>query len=1033
MDPSESGGSNICRFLPNRWWIACLLYVFASFLVPNDIYSAESQRPKRVLIISTGSRLAPGFVIVDQQLLRVLGNIPSVRTETYAENLDLVRFPSERYRQIFRDYLADKYAAHHPDLVILVFVGTLGIPGKLLPELFPGTPIVVAGFTEEEVRTDQFGTLVSGVAQRVNPRATLELILRLQPEMRRVVVIGGTAEIDRQVLQRVKEAAQSIKGHIQLDFWDNLTMAELRKAVIAVPQDSAILYARMFRDAAGQAVISSEVGQWIAQSANVPVYVMTDASFGTGAVGGSLASIEAFGKRAGELARLILTGTAPVSLPFEIRTDSVPTFDWRALKRWGISESRLPPGSMMRFKPQSMWEQYYWYIIGALIIIVIQTAIIADLLLQRARRRRAEAGLLESQQFMELATEAGGIGLWVRDLVKGDLWVNPRLRSLLGFGQADVLGVDEVLARIHPDDRAQVMSVIQRAEETAIPFDLEFRISITDTPERWIAVRGQFMRGPQGQLLRRMGTMIDITGRKLAEQQLWESEENFRRLVENTSAVIWQADIDTWVFSYVGPQAVKLLGYPLEQWYEKDFWISHIHPDDRERAVNTCLTMSKSAQEFDFEYRMIGAAGEVVWIHDIVNCQYHDGKPTELRGLMLDITERKRAEESLRESEEHYRALTETASDVIITMDQDSTILFVNGAAEKIFGYVPAELIGQKITALMPELLRHRHKEDMRRYLETGERSFSWSAVSFPGLHRSGREISLEVAFAESGIGDKRIFTGIIRDITERKHADAELRRNREELAHVTRITTMGELAASLAHELNQPLTAILSNAQAAQRFLSGKPSDIEEVREILHDIVEDNKRAGEVIRQLRALVKKGEFDFSSIDLSDIIQEIMSLVHSDAVLRNLRVRLDVDPDLPRARGDKIQLQQVLLNLLLNAFEAMKDCPADERDVSVRAELDGRDMLQISVSDHGTGLTSDQLDKIFQPFFTTKREGLGMGLSISRSIVQAHGGRLWAENNADHGATFYFTLPVTGVAVEQKEDPTGPRGWLAASK
>jgi PAS domain S-box-containing protein len=1010
VDRSDSPTATNRRFQRSKSWIFCLLCLFASFSAPSKIYGGESERPKRVLIIATGSRLAPGFVIVDQQLLRVLGNIPSVRTETYAENLDLVRFPSERYRQIFRDYLADKYAAHHPDLVILVFVGTLGIPGKLLPELFPGTPIVVAGFTEEEVRTDQFGTLVSGVAQRVNPRATLELILRLQPEMRRVVVIGGTAEIDRQVLQRVKEAAQAIKGHIQIDFWDNLTMAELRKAVIAMPQDTAILYARMFRDAAGQAVISSEVGQWIAQSANVPVYVMTDASFGTGAVGGSLASIEAFGKRAGELARQILTGTAPASLPFEIRSDSVATFDWRALKRWGIAESRLPPNSVVRFRARSLWEEYRWYVIGALIVIGVQGAMIADLLLQRARRRRVEADLVENRQFMELATEAGGIGLWVRDLVKGDLWVNPRLRSLLGFGQADVLGVDEVLARIHPDDRAQVMSVIQRAKETAIPFDLEFRTSITDTPERWLAVRGKFMRGPQGQLLRRMGTMIDITGRKLAEQQLWESEENFRRLVENTSAVIWQADIDTWVFSYVGPQAVKLLGYPLEQWYDKDFWISHLHPDDRERAVNTCLTMSKSAQEFDFEYRMIGAAGEVVWIHDIVNCQYHDGKPTELRGLMLDITERKRAEESLRESEEHYRALTETASDVIITMDQDNTILFVNGAAEKIFGYVPAELIGQKITALMPDLLRHRHMEGMRRYLETGERSLSWSAVSFPGLHRSGREISLEIAFAESGIGDKRVFTGIIRDITERKHADAELRRNREELAHVTRITTMGELAASLAHELNQPLTAILSNAQAAQRFLANNRVDVEEVREILRDIVDDNNRASEVIRRMRALVRKEELEFNSLDLTGMIREIVLLVHSDAVLHNVRVSCDFAARLPEVRGDKIQLQQVLLNLLLNAFDAMKDCSVEDREVLLRVE-GGAGMVEVSVSDHGPGLTSDKLDKIFQPFFTTKREGLGMGLSISRSIIEAHGGHLWAENNNGRGATFHFTVPV----------------------
>jgi PAS domain S-box-containing protein len=904
VDRSHSPDSKNRRFQRSKWWISCLLCVFASFSASSNIYGAESERPKRVLIISTGSRLAPGFTLVDQQLLQAL-SIPSVQIETYAENLDLVRFPSERYRRIFSEYLTAKYATHPPDLVILVYVGNLEIPGKLLPQLFPGTPIVVAGFTEEEVRTDQFGPLVSGLAQRVNPRATLELILRLQPEVRRVVVIGGTSEIDRHVLHRVKEAAQTIKDRIEIDFWDNLTMAELRKAITAVPRNTAILYARMFRDAAGQAFISSEVGQWIGQWANVPVYVMSDASFGTGAVGGSLASIEAFGKRAGELARLILTGTSPTSLPFEIRTNSVPTFDWRALKRWSISESRLPPGSMVRFRPTSMWEQYRWYIIGALLIIAIQTAMIVDFLVQRARRRRAEGGLLESQQFMELATEAGGIGLWVRDLVRGDLWVNPRLRSLLGFGQAEVLGVDDVLARVHPDDRAQVMSVVERAQESGKPFDVEFRTAeLPGVPQRWVATRGQLMRGPQGQPLRRMGTMIDITGPKLAEQALSESEENFRRLVETTAAVIWQADIESWMFTYVGPQAVKLLGYPLEQWYEKDFWVSHIHPDDRQRAVDTCLTMTRTAEEFEFDYRMINVSGEAVWVHDIVNCQHQNGKPKQLRGLMLDITERKRVE--------------------------------------------------------------------------------------------------------------------------------AELQEQRAELAHVARISIMGELAASLAHELNQPLTAILSNAQAGLRFMTSKRGNLGEVREILQDIVKDNSRAGEVIRRMRALVKKEALESATLDLASLIRDVVALLHSDAILQNVQIALELDDSLPPVWGDRVQLQQVVLNIMLNAFDAMRECPADERKVKVRAEPDGAALIKVAVSDRGTGLSGDKLDKIFQPFYTTKREGLGMGLSITRSIIEAHGGRLWAENNADHGATFSFTLPVTHGA-EQKEWSTEARESPASSK
>jgi PAS domain S-box-containing protein len=212
--------------------------------------------------------------------------------------------------------------------------------------------------------------------------------------------------------------------------------------------------------------------------------------------------------------------------------------------------------------------------------------------------------------------------------------------------------------------------------------------------------------------------------------------------------------------------------------------------------------------------------GVIRWIAARTEIEFGaNRKPRRMLGVAMDITERKRVAESLRESEEHYRALAETATDVILTIDQDSTILFVNAAAEKMLGYPPAELIGQKITVLMPEPLRQGHSEGMRRYLQSGEKRLSWGAVSFPGLHKSGREISLEISIAESRMSDRSVFTAIMRDITERKRAEYELRRQNEELAHVTRISTMGELSRIVrAHELNQPLTAILSNTQAAQR-----------------------------------------------------------------------------------------------------------------------------------------------------------------------------------------------------------------------
>jgi two-component system sensor kinase FixL len=216
-----------------------------------------------------------------------------------------------------------------------------------------------------------------------------------------------------------------------------------------------------------------------------------------------------------------------------------------------------------------------------------------------------------------------------------------------------------------------------------------------------------------------------------------------------------------------------------------------------------------------------------------------------------------------------------------------------------------------------------------------------------------------------------------------------------------------------LAHELNQPLTGILSNAQAAQRFLALNPADLDEVREILKDIVQDDNRASEVIQKLRALYKKEALTFAPLDLPGVIDDVVQLMHSDAVLHNVRIALETDAALPRARGDRVQLQQVVLNLLRNAIDAMKDRPMNDRVVLVCAQQQDAAYLRVAVKDRGTGLTADKLDRIFQPFYTTKRDGLGMGLSISRSIIEAHGGRLWAENNPDRGMTFYFTVAVEG--------------------
>jgi nitrogen-specific signal transduction histidine kinase len=248
-------------------------------------------------------------------------------------------------------------------------------------------------------------------------------------------------------------------------------------------------------------------------------------------------------------------------------------------------------------------------------------------------------------------------------------------------------------------------------------------------------------------------------------------------------------------------------------------------------------------------------------------------------------------------------------------------------------------------------------------------------------------------------------------DITGRKQAELAARLHQQELAHLTRVAMLGELSGALAHELNQPLTAILSNAQAGQRLLAREPVDLAEVRDILHDIAEDDRRAGEVIKRLRAMLKKDEVKSLPLDLNELVEEVIDFSHSDLITRNVALTVELAPALPPVLGDRVQLQQVLLNLVLNACEAMKAKPTWERRLTMATAPDADDGVRVSVVDRGTGIPADELERVFEPFFTTKEHGLGLGLSICRSIVAAHGGRLWAGNNENGGATFHLTLPL----------------------
>lgn len=373
-----------------------------------------------------------------------------------------------------------------------------------------------------------------------------------------------------------------------------------------------------------------------------------------------------------------------------------------------------------------------------------------------------------------------------------------------------------------------------------------------------------------------------------------------------------------------------------------------------------------------------------------------------IAGLLIARRRRRSAEDSLRQKTEELTQFFNVSLDLLAIANTDGYFLLLNPAWEKILGYRTEELMAHQILDFV-------HPDDVEATREALTRLTSQLCIiHFENRYRAkdGTYRCLEWSAAPAG---RLVYAGA-RDITERLEAEAEDQQRREELAHVTRIAMMSELTTSLAHEINQPLTAILSNAQAAQRFLSQSPPNHDEIRQILQDIVRDNERASGVVRKVRALVKKEQPRYEALDLNELMQQVVDLLRGETLLGGLSIRTDFSSEPATVHGDAVQLQQVTLNLILNSAAASRDSPLPQRRIIVGTRIVGSRMVEASVTDFGVGIDEAHIERLFQPFYTTKPNGLGMGLPISRTIVKAHGGWMGARNNPKGGATFYFVLP-----------------------
>ena len=730
-------------------------------LTPSAL-AAEPEARSSVLLLYAEARLLPAIVATDVSIRSTLQSGSESPVHFYTEYLDLSWFPGEGHERQLRNLLRQKYANRKLDLVIPAGAHALRFALKHRASLFPGVPIVFCAVDKPSVAGLELGPDVTGVWMSVDWSATLDVALRLQPDTRRVIVIQGASDLDRRLAAQAREAFSTYQGRIEFTYLIGLPMEQLLKEVAALPDRTVVVFGSLLREGAGRTFVPMEALSLIAPTSRAPIYGLFDTLVGGGIVGGRVVSFQAQGVKAAELGLRALRGQRVEPADQIDQNPNVYMFDWRQLRRWGISEDRLPPGSVVRYKEPSTWDLYKWHIAGAVTLVVAQTLLIAGLLVQRTKRRRLQLSLRETQDRFRLMADSAPVMMWMSG----------------------------------PDTRC------------------------THFNRRW----------------------LEFTGRPLERE----------------------------------------LG---------DGWSEGVHPDDLASCLAAYRRAFEARREFTLEYRLRRFDGEYRWVLD-------------------------------------------------------------HGAAR--FG---------------PD-------------------------GSFSG------------------------YIGSCIDVTEQRQAEEAAREHREELAHALRVTTMGELAASLAHEINQPLAAIMSNAQAARRLLDGGRLKPDELGEVLGDISGEAGRAAQVIRRLRALFRKDHAEHKPLDINGLITEVATLLRHDIERRRITMQLSLAEGLPPLSGDPILLEQVILNLLVNAREAMADAHEGPRELTIQTAQREPGNLNISVGDTGAGVKESELERIFDPFVSTKAEGLGMGLSISRSIIEAHGGRIWATCNPDRGITVHAELPC-------EEDGTPP--------
>ena len=628
-------------------------------------------------------------------------------------------------------------------------------------------------------------------------------------------------------------------------------------------------------------------------------------------------------------------------------------------------------------------------------------------------QKRAEEALQKSEQELRGIVDALPQTIVVLGPDGSGLYANRPLLDYTGLTMEQLMAPDSrgnpVL--FHPDDWARLQDERRQGLARATPFEIEWRVRRKDGQYRWFLVRYHPLRDEQGRILRWYASGTDIDDRKRAEEALRKSEQELRLLIETLPAMVWRTTAHGEP-DYINQRYADYLGRSLAELTQQR-WREVVHPEDLATSARVWPWALETGTPVDTTCRFRRADGAYRWFHVHAEpLRDGDGHVVRWYGVNVDIDDRKRAEEALRKSEHELRQLIDTIPAAVWRATPDGEPDYFNQRMARDTGTSQTDLLNRNVRRNLI------HPDDIdtvaRDWARAGE-----TETAFNSTHRaraadgSYRWVNARAERMRDEAGGILHWYGVMFDIDDHKRAEEALRTTQAKLSRASRIAIVSELAASIAHEISQPLAALVANGHAIQRWLSAEPPNLDRARLTADRLIRDGNAAAEVVNRIRALFKRTGLTRARLDLNEVIREVNRLLADEVAARSVRIETDLADDLPPIWADRVQMQQVVVNLVRNGVEATESDERDPKALSIRSRRDGANSVLIEIRDEGSGL--DDPERVFEPFFTTKETGMGMGLAISRWIVEAHQGRLWATQNSPRGAVFSFTLPISSSA------------------